>query len=218
MKILLLFTLAIICTSCSFEQDGLVTLRELCEKDAGLNIYKTVEADGFYDASMKGGVLRLLIPSNFNFTEYCNLEPNIASLFKEAGCWRLTKIPRENEHCNEAIDKILWRYDSKGYSKFKENYCIAVKKIEKPTAMYSYHSDLKSWTADNGIALYTKNTETIMNQMTNEIIGSYTTYLFNKNPPYSISTACSDFVEKIPSYTEANFIASTLKPLQGEIK
>jgi hypothetical protein len=188
MKKLIMFTLVIICSSCSFEQDGLVTLRELCEKDAGLTIYKTAEADGYYDATTKGGALRLLIPSNFNFMEYCNLEPNIASLFKEAGCWRLTKIPRKNGQCNETIDKILWRYDSKGYFEFKENYCIAVKKIEKPKAKYRYEIDIKQWWLNESAGTeMTSYTGKILNNKTEEIIGTAKNYILrpkeHNSPP-----------------------------------
>ncbi len=215
MNKLLLFTLAIICTSCVSEDDGLVTLRELCEKDAGLTIYKTVKADGYYDATGRNVDL---VKSAYQFFEYCADSPHRLDIIPKSGCWRLSKVKRDTGQCYEPLDKKLSTFIVSPYPKFLKNHCISVKKITKPTARYSYHSELESWTADNGISLYTKNTETIMNRKTNEIIGSYTTYLFNKNPPYSISTACSDFVEKVPSYMEANFVASTIKPLQGEIK
>jgi len=135
----------ILLTACGSNTPGLDELKTLCEKDAGLTIYKTVEADGYYDSTRKGGALWMLIPSDFGFIEYCNYEPNIASLFNESGCWRLTKVSRETGQCNESVDKSLMRVGSDASREYREKNCIAVEKIEKPTAVYKYEVESKEW-------------------------------------------------------------------------
>ena len=183
-----IFGLIFIMASCSSEEAGLSELSRLCEKDAGLRIYKAVEADGYYDTTRKGGALGLLIPSSFNFTEFCNFEPNISSLFKEAGCWRLTKIPRESERCDGTIDKILWSYNRNGYSEFKEKNCIAVEKIEKPMARYRYELDIKEWWLNERAGTkITSYTGRVVHSGTGDVIGKSVNYILrpqeHNSPP-----------------------------------
>jgi hypothetical protein len=152
-------------------------LRELCEKDAGIKIYKTVETDGYYDATRKVGALRLLIPSDFSFTEYCNFDPNIASLFNELGCWRLTKIPRKTGQCDVRVDESLWKSGIDAIIEFRENNCIAVEKIEKPEARYIYEVEREEWWVNeqDGIKMR-RYTGKIINTKTEEINGEAISY------------------------------------------
>ena len=190
--------LTVLLSSCSSEKAGLDKLRELCEKDAGLTINKTVEAEGYYDATRKSGALGLLVPSEFTFSEYCNLEPNIASLFDEPGCWRLTKVSRETNQCSEKVDKILWRFARNGYSAFREKNCIAVEKIEKPTARYGYYSDFTKWYSEKEGSKFTRSDVFIQNDLTKEILGRYISYSYNIKPGHSTAKSCEIFEGNYP--------------------
>ena len=156
----------VVTTACGSNTPGLDELKRLCEKDAGLTINKTVEVDGYYDASSKTGTLGHLVPSDYIFSEFCSFEPGESVLFDEVGCWRLIKVSRDTEKCNKAIDKILWRYGRKGYAEFRENNCIAVEKIEKPEAEYRYEVERKEWWLNESTG--TKMTESIGRIIHNE--------------------------------------------------
>ena len=203
-----LLVLSALLTACG--SSGLDELKRLCEKDAGLTIYKTVEAEGYYDATSIG-VGANLIDSGYQFLEFCNDDPKFTQAITEPGCWRVSKVKRESGRCYERLDKRLAKYVVEPYPAFLKDRCLAVEKIDKPMARYSYHSGLKSWSAKNGALEYTKNTETIMDTLSGKVVGSYITYLYDKNPPHSVPIACSDFIEGFPSYIEANFVESTIK-------
>ena len=195
-----------------FDAPGLEELKRLCEKDAGLKIYKTVEADGYYDASRKGGVLWQLVPSDYRFVEFCDYDSKRPS-FDEPGCWRLTKVSRETGQCDERVDKTLWKSGSEATIAFREQSCIAVEKIEKPTARYHYHSDFKKWTATNEVSKYTRTDVSIEDTKTSEILGRYIYYSYTEKPRHTIRKGCKYFGDDYLSYKEANLINTVLKPV-----
>ncbi len=220
-KKLSLLMVLIVISSCSrgfktpvgYDAPGLDELKRLCEKDAGLTINKSVEAKGYYDATRKGGVLWKLIPSGFNFVEYCNLEPNIMSLFDEPGCWRLIKISRETGQCNANVDKSLMRVASDTSIEYRKQNCIAVEKIEKPTARYSYQSGWREWVATDEVSKYTRTDVYIKDSQTSEVLGRYISYSYIDKPRHALRKSCDIFEGDYPSYVEANLINSVLKPV-----
>jgi len=168
----------IMLTACGANTSGLDELKRLCEKDAGLTIYKTVEADGYYDSTRKGGALWMLIPSEFTFVEYCNYEPNIASLFDEPGCWRLIKVSRETGQCNENVNKSLKRVGSDVSREYRETNCIAVEKLENPKAEYKYEVEREEWWINESTG--TKmigGPGKIINTKTGEVLGEAINYV-----------------------------------------
>ncbi len=223
-KKLSLLMVLIICTGCGstkpvgFDASGLDELKRLCEQDAGLKINKTDEAEGYYDASRKVGVLWHLISSDYRFAEYCNYDPNIASLFDEPGCWNMTKVSRESGQCDERVDKTLMGNGSDSSIEFRGKNCIAVEKIEKPTAQYSYHSDFKFWLAKNDTSRFTRSDVYIKDDLTNEVLGRYISYSYNIRPGHSTAKSCEIFEGSYPTYKEANLINSVLKSVsKGDI-
>jgi len=208
----LAFTAFIFSTGCGFGDSGLNELKRLCEKDAGLIIYKTVEAEGYYDSTRKGETLWVLVASDYNFMEFCNLDPEKPS-FDEPGCWRLTKVSRETGQCNERVDKSLRRNGSDSSREFREQNCIAVEKIEKPEAQYSYHSVPKQWLDKNGKSEFRRSDAYIEDVATSEILGRFVSYSYNEKPRHTSPTSCNRFGDKFPSYAEANLINTVLIPI-----
>ncbi len=222
-KITIVLMFFIICAGCGptkpvgHDAPGLDELKKLCKKDAGLTINKSVEAEGYYDASRKVGALRLLIPSDYNFTEYCNLEPNITSLFDEPGCWHLTKVSRETGLCDERVDKSLWKSGKDTTIKFREKNCIAVNKIEKPTARYRYEIERKEWWLNESVGTkMTWGIGRVVNNETEEIIGTgvnYVLYPKRRSTPPSINCGTYLITGKSKSIPfAAGLIEKTLVP------
>lgn len=212
-----LYGLILLCVACSSERAGLKELKRLCEKDAGLKIYKTVEAEGYYDTSRKGGVLRILIPSKYSFVEFCNLNADRPS-FGEPGCWRLTKVSRETGQCSKIVDGALASSDGHSYPEFRERYCIAVEKIEKPKARYSYHNSIRFWSAKNEVSEFGRAYVEIRERESGELLGQYISYSYNKRPKHTTPIDCPNINKQMPSFAEANLVERTIIPLQGEVR
>jgi hypothetical protein len=123
---------------CSSESDGLATLKELCEKDAGVTIYKTVEADGYYDAYSGSGISDKLATSDFNFFEFCDATPSPNGAITEPGCWRVKKVQRGSNLCDKRIDDMLKKVVVEPYVSFVENHCVAVEKIDEPASSIKF--------------------------------------------------------------------------------
>ncbi len=164
----------ILLTACgSNTPPGLDELKKLCEKDAGLTIYKTVEAEGYYDATAKAG--GRLLDSDYQFYEYCNNDPS--PVYPEPGCQRLTKVSRDTGSCDEEYNKTLKRFDRK-YSEFREKNCIAVEKIEKPEAEYKYEVESEEWWINESTGTkMTSGKGRIINNKTGEVLGEGKNYV-----------------------------------------
>ncbi len=126
----------IICTACGSSTSGLDELKRLCEKDAGLTINKTVEAEGYYDDTTNcHHCWDALINTPFEYIEFCDYEsdrPPITYILKEHGCYRLSKVKRDSGQCHPGIDKKIAKRVTEPSVSFKEEHCISVELIDKP--------------------------------------------------------------------------------------
>jgi hypothetical protein len=192
---------------------GLEQLKALCEKDAGLFIYKTVEADGFYNSYSNNGITNYLIKGPYSFYEFCDDSPSTLrdNIFPDPGCFRVKKVYRESSICNERVDKNYARFVVEPYPEFMKTFCIAVEKIEKPTARYSYHSQPSSWSGIKG-AEFRRSDSFIRDTQTSQIVGRYVSYSYNANPGISSPQSCHNINKSYISYREANLIGSIIKP------
>ena len=188
----LLLLLVLICTACSSEQRGLAELKRLCDKDAGLTIYKTVEADGFYNAYSNNGITDYLIKGPYKFYEFCDESPSLSiyNIFPEPGCFRVIKVNRTNGQCDEKIDKALSKYIIDPYPEFLQEYCIEVEKIDKPKARYIYNEQLNKWLASNKYSEFIRTEVSIEDRASNEVMGRYISYSYNVRPGHSSPKSC----------------------------
>ncbi|MEZ5547984.1 MAG: hypothetical protein R3E74_09430 [Pseudomonadales bacterium] len=213
-KKLIILILLLACSGCDSEKVGLRELKRLCEKDAGLKIYKTVEADGFYNAYSNNGITEYLINGSYNFYEFCDSSPSPSrnTLFPEPGCFKVSKVIRKSGLCDERVDKALFRYDRPGFVDFREKHCIVVEKIEKPIAKYSYHSGLKSWSAKNEVSEFIRSYVQLKETANNEILSEYISYSYNKRPGHTTPIDCPNINKQMPSYSESKLIERTIIP------
>ena len=197
-------------TACG--SSGLDELKRLCEKDAGLTINKTVEAEGYYDATSIG-VGANLIESTYQFIEFCNPNPNFTRAITVPGCWRVSKVKRNLGRCYERLDKMLENNVVEPYPTFLKDNCLAVKKIDKPTARYSYHSNFKKWYPKERGSKFTRSDVFIQNDLTKEVLGRYVSYSYNVRPGHTTAKGCEIFEGDYPSFTEANLVNSVIRPI-----
>ncbi|MCP5214239.1 MAG: hypothetical protein H6995_04435 [Pseudomonadales bacterium] len=136
-KKLIILILLLACSGCDSEKVGLRELKRLCEKDAGLTINKTVEADGYYDdTTLCHHCWHGLLNSPFKYIEFCDLESErhpLTNAIKEQGCYRLTKVSRDSGQCHVEIDEDIAKRVIEPFVSFKKEQCIRAESIEKPT-------------------------------------------------------------------------------------
>lgn len=185
MKKISLLIIALLVSACDSEKAGLAELKRLCEKDAGLTIYKTVEADGYYDSYTDcHHCWKKLIKSNYQFVEFCAEEEQhpLSYILADRGCFRIFKTKRNQNICHARIDQRLSDFKADPYPEFLKEHCIAVDKIEKPMARYTYEVERKDWWINEGTGTkMTWGAGRIIDTKTNEILGERISYgLFPK--------------------------------------
>ncbi len=150
---------------------------QLCKKDAGIFVYKAVEADGFYDAT--GGSFELIRSGQYRWIESPSRE--------RAGAERLTlgdaeftrqafekyekqqnvKPAAEREYFRVAMDD---RTEALVFPEKRESWRIA--KLEHPTARYHYGKD-------SGMRMVHKifrQSSSVVDSVSQETLGSYVRY------------------------------------------
>lgn len=200
------------CSSCSSEKEGMDKLRELCEKDAGLTIYKTVEADGYYDTYANSSIAGRLVKSEYKFFEFCDDSPFRFNMIPDAGCFRVKRVRRDSGQCNKIIDKRLSEFIVDPYPEFLKEFCISAEKIDKPTARYSYHSKLERWTDTNQVSEFIRSSARFEELATGDVLSTYISYSFNKRPRHTSPKSCHLLDKKFSISIKSDFIEKTIIP------
>lgn len=211
----LAIALVVLSASCSSKRAGLDELQRLCSIDAGFTIYKTVEAQGYYDDEKKSGALRSLLSSGFRFIEFCDFNPNTLSILVEPGCARYVKVDRKPGQCNPAVDKILYSAAVEPYVSFREKYCIGLQALPEPRARYGFYSRLSQWTSEDGESDYIRSESMLKEVSTQEVLGRYVSYSHKARKVLSWITSCDGLDESYPSYEDTNFFDSILSQKDG---
>jgi len=211
-KLLALLVASLICTSCGTGALGLRELKRLCEKDAGLTINRSVEVDGYYDSYTNSGIVGGLADGDYQFFEFCDAHPSSINLIPEPGCWRVKRVKRSSGICHKRIDERLSKFIVDPYPEFLKKYCVAVEKIEMPTARYSFHIDSNNWLAKNGISKFRRSEVFVKDSNGDKILGKFVSYSFNKRPRHTTPTSCHNISDEYMSYTEGNLVHTVLKP------
>ena len=158
-----------------------------------------------------------MIDSDYQFIEFCNDNPKFTRAITEPGCWRVSKVKRELGQCYERLDKKLAKYVVEPYPAFLKDHCLAVGKLEKPEARYSYHSVAKQWFDKNGKSEFRRSDAYIIDVVTSDILGRFVSYSYNEKPGHTSPTSCNRFGDKFQSYAESNLINTILKPASNGI-
>ena len=196
--------------ACSLQDPNLEELRRLCEKDAGVNIYKSVDADGYYDEEKKDGALEVMFHSDFEFIEFCDDSPAYKAMLKVPGCGRYTRVPASSGRCDKKVQHILESSFGEPYASFRKHYCIEFELIEQPAARYFFEGSLESWSADDNIARFMRSRAWITDTHNSEIMGEFTTYILDPSPDAMIWKSCEDIDRGYPTFKGADLVNRVL--------
>jgi hypothetical protein len=197
---------------CGSKSDGLATLKDLCEKDAGVTIYKTVEADGYYDAYTDcHHCWQELLKSKYQFVEFCDEKGRnpLAYAIPESGCYRVLKEKRAGNSCHVDIDKKLNKKSVEPYVSFVKDHCIVVEKIDKPEAPAKFA--IKEDIFDKSKDTFFMRFEFIMEDY-NDVLSrqvDYTYYASNERLP---SYSCHHVIDGFKRYSIDEFTQKTINP------
>jgi hypothetical protein len=197
---------------CSSESDGLATLKELCEKDAGVTIYKTVEADGYYDAYTNcHHCWQELLKSEYQFVEFCDeIDRNpLAYAIPESGCYRVLKEKRAGNSCHVDIDKKLNKKSVEPYVSFVKDHCIVVEKIEKPEAPAKFA--IKEDIFDKSKDTFFMRFEFIMEDY-NDVLSRQVDYTYYTSHGRLPSYSCHHVIDGFKRYSIDEFAQKTINP------
>jgi hypothetical protein len=196
--------------ACSMEDPNLEELRRLCEKDAGVNIYRTVDAKGYYDGEKRGRSLEVLVRSDFDFIEFCNERPILKTLLQEPGCARYTRVPADSGRCSNKVQEILESSFGEPYASFRSDYCVQFELIDKPSARYFYQSELLKLHTNENLGSFSRSRVWITDTHSVELMAEYITYLLVPRPDSMVYKTCDDIDQRYPNLRDADLIETVL--------
>jgi hypothetical protein len=187
---------------------GVRDLTRFCEKDAGFHVYQTVRANGYYNATGSADIIH----SPYEFIEYCDDTSSSHRAIVGPGCFRLTKVNRSTAKCHARLDAKLSKFTVEPYPEFLATKCIAVEKLSRPTARYSYHADIKKWRArKRGDSRFWRVEILIRDDLEDQILARYVNYSFFHKPKLASPIRCHHVNEKHPTYAGLNMIESVIR-------
>lgn len=178
LNIIGLLALSTLLTACG--SNGLDELKRLCKKDAGLTIYKTVKADGYYDGTTQcHHCWHGLINTPFRYIEFCDIDSErhpLMFILKKHGCYRLSKVKRNSGQCHAKIDEDISKRVTEPFASFKKEQCISVQSIGKPSVapgLFLENNEGLVERDDFGISRYEHTIKSVGN---NQVYGKYINY------------------------------------------
>jgi hypothetical protein len=80
--------------------------------------------------------------NDYRYIEFCvkKEEPAITNVFSVPGCYRVEKIERSSERCDQRIDKKMSAYGLQPLVSYSKNSCFKSTKINAPEAEYGLFS------------------------------------------------------------------------------
>lgn len=196
-------------SACSSERRGLAELRDLCAKDAGLKVYRVVETEGYYDSTASSGISGKLANEEFRYFEFCNASPSRLDILPEPGCYRVERVSRKGGECNQRIDRELSGLVVDPYPQFLSEFCVASRKIDRPEAHYSFHTEITSWAGEDGNSEFIKSDSYIKEISSGDILGEFISYSYNEEAGITAPRSCSAIDERFLSYDEADLVNNT---------
>ena len=158
---------------------------QLCKKDAGLFVYKTVETDGFYDATMRSAFENTKL-GGYHFVEHATedrkgverVERVDDSLRNQALAWYARTTPGQERPKNRSIFYPLNDMETiavlpNGVDAWK------ITRLDQPTARYHYTTNIYGTSVRHKI---TRQESRVSDATTGEIIGRYVEY--GRRPPW----------------------------------
>jgi hypothetical protein len=151
---------------------------QLCKKDAGIFVYKTVEVDGFYNGT--GATLDLVRPGNYKFIE-ADDEDGKGAKRLEFGDekWRRAAIARYEQQNpgKSAADQKYIRVDMEEKTQAlvypTQGDSWRITKLEQPTARYHYKELASHLPVSHQVKKFER---VVVDQQTQDVLGRYLIY------------------------------------------
>lgn len=187
---------------------GMAKLKELCEKDAGFEIFRTVEASGLHHYT---GDINI-VASPYEFIEFCDDTGFLNYDYPEPGCYRMKKVDRSQGKCHEELDARLSEFIVDPFPEFLTNSCISVESIVAPTARYFYDGSFDDLNLGRSGEKYRRTEIRVSDTLTNTNMAVYVSYSYMSNTDIPSSIHCSDLSEKYTSFARINLLESVIRP------
>jgi hypothetical protein len=171
---------------------GRAELRALCESGVEPTIYSRVSAGGYFDAHAScttSGCWYQLVERPFQFIEFEQREDRPMAPIKERGFYRFSKVSADSGRCDPtALREMESAYYAREF--LASGQCIAVEKIDAPTAQYGFYSELLPTIELNNVfgSVIASRWFYIKDMRSDQLVAERTSYLLFQNSLPSFSS------------------------------
>jgi hypothetical protein len=140
----------------SCDMPGESELEALCKKESKREIYKRVDADGYFNKISICSTCWIEL-SNYN-SKYIEFEikeegfvqSSYDKIYNEPGYWRVSREEKLSKECNEYFDKKMKsRIGDVTAKEFVKKYCLKVEKIDVLSSRFSVETQQSTFVLDN---------------------------------------------------------------------
>lgn len=193
-NILIVFLFLLSPMACVSGPPGISELKALCEKDYGITVNEKVDAKGYLDATtgMSPHYVDDIIDVGFEFVEYCYDKPTRNTVTQQPGCWQVYKAKQGSTQCDANLNKGINKWVGEPYVSWRQQYCFAVKKVEKPEAKIAlYNEFIEKYKYDDDYEIL-RSTHWIKDVRSQKIIAQSIKYSSMGYGPWDAQHGCMD--------------------------
>jgi hypothetical protein len=182
-------------------------LFELCSTQGKPTIYRTVEAEGYFDGLTDNcwGCWRYLRNTNYEFIEFSLSKRRLDfDPIREPGIYRVSRIQAGSPECHAELTAYYTKSPMMREEFERNNWCFKVERYDRRHARYGYYrKELGTITSNpvTGSSIIGKRF-IFFDHSNEQVLAEFTDYGLNKYPAFQVSSFpsisfCNDFYDRI---------------------
>jgi len=181
-------------------------LFELCSTQGRPTIYRSVEAEGYYDGATEDcwGCWNYLANTDYTFIEFSIIDDKAWGPINEPGIYRASRIPDDSPECDEKLTSFYTKTRLRREEFERRKCCFALEKFDARQARYGYYSEGLGRVSSSPITGSSISASRIYyrDHDNDEILAESTDYALAKYPFFRVSSfrsvkVCNDYIEQL---------------------
>ena len=181
-------------------------LFELCSTQGMPTIYRSVEAEGYFDGLAEDcwGCWNYLSNTDYRFIEFSIRDHKAWGPINEPGIYRASRIPAESGQCDEKLTAYYTKTKLRREEFQRNNWCFQLDRCDKPRARYGYYQEGLGKIVSSPITGSSISASRIyfLDHKTSDVLAQSTDFGLSKYPFFQVSSfstrrVCNDFADQL---------------------
>jgi hypothetical protein len=181
-------------------------LFELCSTQGMPTIYRSVEADGYFDGLAEDcwGCWNYLSNTDYRFIEFSIRDHKAWGPIREPGIYRASRISADSSQCDDELTAYYTKTQLRREEFERNNWCFQLERFDKPRARYGYYQEGLGIIVSSPITGSSISASRIyfLDHKNKDVLAQSTDFGLSKYPFFQVSSfstrrVCNDFIGRL---------------------